>query len=118
MTWFLPPPALCWVLRHREESTKAFLTTPRTIERTSTGARQATTALRPHANASSRLAASSIQKPPTCSLVSRYGPSVITTLPSCFKRNDFALLAPERPKATILPPAASNSSLRDRKSVV
>ena len=27
------------------------------------------------------LAASSIQKPPMCSLVSRYGPSVTTTLP-------------------------------------
>src|ERR1700693_4241093 len=49
--------------------------------RTSTGARQATTALRPHASASSRSAASSIQKPPICSLVSRYGPSVMSTLP-------------------------------------
>ena len=39
--------------------------------RTSTGARQAMAALRPHASASSRLAASSSQKPPTCSLVSR-----------------------------------------------
>jgi hypothetical protein len=35
------------------------------------------TALRPHSSASSRFAAFRIQKPPTCSLVSRYGPSVI-----------------------------------------
>src|ERR1700689_29153 len=34
---------------------------------TSTEVRQATTALRPHATASSMLAASSIQKPPMCS---------------------------------------------------
>ncbi len=34
------------------------------------GARQATAALRPHASASSRSAASSTQKPPMCSLVS------------------------------------------------
>jgi len=38
--------------------------------RTSTGARQATAAFRPHASASSRSAASSTQKPPMCSLVS------------------------------------------------
>jgi hypothetical protein len=59
--------------------------------RTSTGARQATAALRPHASASSRLAASSTQKPPMCSLVSRYGPSVIRTLPSGCARSDLAL---------------------------
>src|SRR5277367_6588995 len=41
--------------------------------RTSTGARQAMTALRPHSCAFSMSAASSIQKPPMCSLVSRYG---------------------------------------------
>ena len=62
---------LCWVLRHREESVKAFLTTPRTIERTSTGTRQARAPLRAHASASSKLAAFRIVKPPTCSLVSR-----------------------------------------------
>src|SRR5690349_16599852 len=50
--------------------------------RTSTGARQATAALRPHASASFRSTASSTQKPPMCSLVSRYGPSVMSTLPS------------------------------------
>jgi hypothetical protein len=49
------------------------------ISRTSTGARQATTALRPHASASSRSAAFSTQKPPMCSLLSRYGPSVMST---------------------------------------
>jgi hypothetical protein len=58
--------------------------------RTSTGARQATAALRPHASASSRSAASSTQKPPMCSLVSRYGPSVMSTLPSGCARSDLA----------------------------
>src|SRR5438046_2344136 len=79
--------------------------------RTSTGARQARTALRPDASASSRLAAFRIQKPPTCSLVSRYGPSVTSTLPLGCARSDFALLAPARPPANILTPAASISSL-------
>src|SRR5580704_6345243 len=79
--------------------------------RTSTGARQATTALRPHASASSRFAALSIQKPPTCSLVSRYGPSVMSTLPLGCARRDLALLSPERPPAKTLTPAASISSL-------
>lgn len=45
--------------------------------RTSTGARQATTALRLYASASSMSAASRIQKPPMCCLVSRNGPSVM-----------------------------------------
>src|SRR5271157_31998 len=79
--------------------------------RTSTGARQATAALRPHASASSRLAASSTQKPPMCSLVSRYGPSVMSTLPSGCARSDLALLAGERPATKILTPAATISSL-------
>src|SRR5208337_1722674 len=79
--------------------------------RTSTGARQATTALRPHATASSMFAAFRIQKPPMCSLVSRYGPSVTRTLPSGCARRDFALLAAERPPAKDLAPAASISSL-------
>jgi hypothetical protein len=79
--------------------------------RTSTGARQATAALRPHPSASSRLAASSTQKPPMCSLVSRYGPSVIRTLPSGCTRSDLALLAAERPPTKILTPAATISSL-------
>src|SRR6202050_5958429 len=79
--------------------------------RTSTGARQATTALRPHASASSRLAASSTQKPPMCSLVSRYGPSVMSTLPPGCARRDLALLAGVRAPAKILAPAAALSSL-------
>src|SRR5271154_1498455 len=79
--------------------------------RTSPGTRQATTALRPHASASSMSAASSIQKPPTNSLVSRYGPSVMTTSPPGCLRNDFALAAGSRPPAKNLAPAASISSL-------
>ena len=50
--------------------------------RTSTGARQAMAAFRPHSSASSRVAASSTQKPPMCSLASIYGPSVTRTVPS------------------------------------
>src|SRR5260370_34186372 len=42
--------------------------------------------LRAHASASSISAASRIQKPPICSLVSMYGPSVTSTVPSgCFR---------------------------------
>ena len=74
--------------------------------RTSTGALQATAALRPHASASSRSAASSIQKPPTCSLASRYGPSVTITSPLGCARSDFALGAGCRPPAKTLTPAA------------
>src|ERR1700741_2717767 len=73
--------------------------------------RQAMTALRPHSSASSRFAAFRIQKPPTCSLVSSYGPSVIHHRTSGCARRDFALLAGERPPAKILAPAASISSL-------
>src|SRR5262249_34263550 len=79
--------------------------------RTSTGTRQATTALRAHASASSMSAASSIQKPPTCSLVSRDGPSVMTTSPPRWLRNDFALAADSRLPAKNLAPAASISWL-------
>src|SRR6266852_3199264 len=79
--------------------------------RTSTGARQATAASRPHASASSRLAASSTQKPPMCSFVSRYGPSVTSTLPSGCARSDFALLAAERPPTKTTTPAAAISLL-------
>src|SRR5713226_1213200 len=75
--------------------------------RTSTGARQAATALRPHASASSRFAHSSSQKPPRGSLVSKYGPSVTSTLPSGCARSDLASLAAERPPAKSLTPAAS-----------
>jgi hypothetical protein len=56
-------------------------------------------------------AAFSIQKPPMCSLVSSYGPSVTSTLPLGCARSDLALLAAERPPAKILTPAASISSL-------
>src|ERR1700733_5890183 len=79
--------------------------------RTSTEARQATTALRPHARASSRLGASRIQKPPMFSLGSRYGPSVTRTLPSGCARRDFARPAAERPPAKILASAAIISRL-------
>ena len=47
------------------------------ISRTSTCPRVAATPLRAHAIASSMSAHSNIQKPPTCSLASRYGPLVI-----------------------------------------
>jgi hypothetical protein len=63
--------------------------------------------LGPHASASSRLAASSTQKPPMCSLVSRYGPSVMRTVPPGCARSDLALLAGERPPTKILTPAAT-----------
>src|SRR6185312_500368 len=79
--------------------------------RTSTGARHATTALRPHATASSMLPASSIQKPPICSLVSRYGPSVTTACPTDVLRSDFARGADCRPPAKTLAPAAAISLL-------
>src|SRR5208337_1553990 len=87
----------------------AYVRTPNA--RTSTGARQATAALHPHASASSRSAASSTQKPPMCSLVSRYGPSVMSTLPPGFAGSDFALRAEDRPPTKILTPAATISSL-------
>src|SRR5262245_45235428 len=81
------------------------------ISRTSPDARQATAPLRAHASASSISAASSIQKPPMCSLVSVYGPSVTSTLPSGWARSDLALLAGERPQANFLAPAGINSRL-------
>src|SRR5262245_32694949 len=64
-----------------------------------------------HASASSRSAASSIQNPPMCSLVSVYGPSVTSTLPSGCFRSVFALAAGEMPQANFLAPAAINSRL-------
>jgi hypothetical protein len=48
--------------------------------------------LAPPRQSSPRSAASSTQKPPMCSLVSMYGPSVTTTLPAG-ARSDLALLA-------------------------
>jgi hypothetical protein len=70
------------------------------LKGTSTGARQATTALRPHASASSRSAASSTQNPPMFSLVSGYGPAVMSTLPPGCARSDLALL-PRRSRQRI-----------------
>ena len=67
--------------------------------------------LRAHASASSILAASSIQNPPMCSLVSRYGPSVTSTVPSDCFRTVFALEAGEIPQANFLAPAAIISRL-------
>src|SRR6266550_1253334 len=67
--------------------------------------------LRAHASASSISAASSIQKPPICSLVSVYGPSVTSTVPSGCFRTVFALLAGEIPQANFLAPAAIISRL-------
>src|SRR5438445_6265851 len=51
--------------------------------RTSTGAPQAADPLPAHLRAASRSGALVIQKPPSCSLVSANGPSVVTTSPSC-----------------------------------
>src|SRR5438876_11805763 len=59
-----------------------------------------------HASASSISAASSIQKPPICSLVSVYGPSVTSTVPSGCFRTVFALLAGN--SASELPGAGSD----------
>ena len=67
--------------------------------------------MRAHASASSISAASSIQKPPMCSLVSVYGPSVTSTVPSGCFRTVFALLAGEIPQANFRTPAAINSRL-------
>src|SRR5262249_52550237 len=79
--------------------------------RTSTGARQATAAMRPHVSASSRPAAPSTKNPPMYSLVSTYGPSVTSTLPAGCARSHLALLAEERPPTKILTPTAFISSL-------
>ena len=79
--------------------------------RTSTGALQATAALRAHASASSRSAASSTHNPPTCSMVSRYGPSVTSTVPFALARSDFALLAGCKPPTKTLTPATFISAL-------
>src|SRR6267154_6792184 len=49
--------------------------------RTSTGAPQAADPLAAHSSAASRSAAVMTQKPPSCSLVSANGPSVVTTCP-------------------------------------
>src|SRR5882762_2734030 len=67
--------------------------------RTSHAPRPATAPLRAHASASSMSAASSIERPPTCSLVSRYGPSVMSTLPPGCARSDFASLAGCKPRS-------------------
>jgi len=46
------------------------------------------------------------KKPPMCSLVSRYGPSVTENLAIGLRPSDFALLAALRPPAKTLAPAA------------
>src|SRR6516164_2067828 len=79
--------------------------------RTSPTASQEMEPLRAHAGASSISAHSSIQNPPMCSLVSVYGPSVTTTLPSRDFRTVFALAAGEIPQANFLTPAAIISRL-------
>src|SRR6516164_8281907 len=79
--------------------------------RTSPTASQEMEPLRAHAGASSISAHSSIQNPPMCSLVSVYGPSVTTTLPSRCFRTVFALAAGEIPQANFLTPAAIISRL-------
>src|SRR6478672_11775333 len=79
--------------------------------RTSTDARQANAALRPHASASFRSAAFSTQKPTTCSLVSVYGPVVTSSLPLGWIRSDLAFPAEERPATKTLAPAVTISSL-------
>jgi len=78
------------------------------ISRTSTGIRPTFAPLRAHSSASSRSAVSSIDKPPTCSLVSRYGPSVRSTSPLGCARSVWGL---PRPQANFLTPAAIISLL-------
>ena len=75
--------------------------------RTSPTASQEMAPFRAHASASSILAASSIQNPPMCSVVSVYGPSVTCTLPSGCFRTVFAL-AGRGNAAGELPHAGSN----------
>src|ERR1700722_16283939 len=79
--------------------------------RTSPATSQAMAPFFAHANASFMSAHSSIQKPPMCSLVSVYGPSVTSTLPSGWARSVLALPAGEMPQANFLTPAAIISRL-------
>src|SRR6266436_4877069 len=79
--------------------------------RTSPATSQTMAAFFAHASASLISAHSSIQNPPMCSLVSVYGPSVTSTLPSGCFRSVFALAAAETPQANFLAPTAINSRL-------
>src|ERR1700736_4554990 len=79
--------------------------------RTSPTASQEMAPLRAHASASSISAHSNIQNPPRCSLVSVYGPSVTSTVPSGCPRSVFALPAGEMRQANFLTPAAISSRL-------
>src|SRR5205823_7004379 len=78
--------------------------------RTSTGPSQAAAALPAHASAASRSGASIIQKPPICSFVSAYGPSVIDTSPPV-DRTTVAEDAGWSPAPNTQAPARSSSPL-------
>src|SRR5215831_8156100 len=78
--------------------------------RTSTGAPQASEPLAAQASAASRSGAVMTQKPPSCSLVSANGPSVVTTCPFC-ERTTVAVSGGWRPPAKTQIPADWTSAL-------
>src|SRR6266545_4606715 len=79
--------------------------------RTSTGAPQAVDPLPAHSSAASKSAALMTQKPPSCSLVSANGPSVVTTWPP-WARTTVAVDAGWRPPANTQAPADWSSALK------
>src|SRR5206468_8752517 len=84
--------------------------------RTSTAPRQAADPLRAHSRAASRSGTSMIQKPPTCSLVSANGPSVVRTSPS-LTRTTVAVSAGCSPLAKTHAPLAWTSALNSSTSL-
>src|SRR5215467_5671559 len=78
--------------------------------RTSTGAPQASDPLAAQASAASRSGAVMTQKPPSCSLVSANGPSVVTTWPF-WERTTVAVSGGWRPPAKTQTPADWTSAL-------
>src|SRR5215467_2166734 len=78
--------------------------------RTSTGAPQASDPLAAQASAASRSGAVMTQKPPSCSLVSANGPSVVTTCPF-WERTTVAVSGGWRPPAKTQAPADWTSAL-------
>src|SRR5216683_899956 len=79
--------------------------------RTSTGPPQASDPLAAHSSAASRSSALITQKPPSCSLVSANGPSVVTTWPPC-ARTTVAVEDGCRPPANTHAPADWTSALK------
>src|ERR1035438_9858746 len=79
--------------------------------RTSTGAPQAADPLAAQSRAASRSATLMTQKPPSCSLVSANGPSVVTTWPP-WARTTVAVAGGWRPPANTQAPADCRSALK------